>query len=87
MDEESSDPANDEGGFVVVSSCPPFNVEYGRRALLSRRKSKTTMAERRSKRATPPSVIITNNTSLLCWTGVPRPALDCGRTGTADEWG
>ena len=44
------------------------------------------MAERRSKRATPPSVIITNNTSLLCWTGVTRPAWDCGSTGTADEW-
>ncbi len=44
------------------------------------------MAERRSKRATPPSVIITSNTSLLCWTGVIRPAWDCGITGTADEW-
>jgi len=44
------------------------------------------MAERRSMRAPPPSVIITNNTSLLCWTGVARPAWDCGSTGTADEW-
>ena len=44
------------------------------------------MAERRSKRAAPPSVIITNNTSKLCWTGVARPAWAGGSTGTADEW-
>ena len=77
-------------GFIVVSSCPSFtrsNFEYaGRRALLSRRKRRTTIAERRSKRATPPSVIITINASPLSWTVVTRGTWACGSTGTAAEW-